>query len=108
MNGSASGSRWLIDITPVIDNRGALQAQSAVGDAPAVVRGLNGGDIANCTGGNVIAVIIVAADFLVQLQKLPLGDGAKLRASNPYWTPTLSIGRRANPVAGSRPNTFTK
>jgi hypothetical protein len=38
------GVLGLIDITPVVDNRGALHAQSAVGDAPAVVRGLDGGD----------------------------------------------------------------
>src|SRR3984893_4704273 len=73
----------LVDITPVVDNRSALHAQSAVRDPPAVVRGLDGGDIANCAGGNVIAVIIIAADFLVQLQKLLLGDGTQVEGLQP-------------------------
>src|SRR6267143_5348198 len=31
-----------------------------------------------------------------------------LKAERPYWTPTLSRDRRAKPVLGSCPNTFTR
>src|SRR5688572_2199889 len=31
-----------------------------------------------------------------------------LRAPRPYWMPTLSNGRRAKPVRGSRPYTLTR
>src|ERR1700730_676796 len=79
----------LVDITPVVDNRSALHAQSAVRDPPAVVRGLDGGDIAHRPGGDVVAVIIVAPDFLVQLQKLLLGDGAQVKSLQPVLDPDV-------------------
>src|ERR1700730_3768959 len=73
----------LVDIAPVVNDRCAPHAQSAVSDAPAQVRGLNGIDIAHRTGGDVIAVIVIPADLLIQLQKLLLGDGAQVQGLQP-------------------------
>ena len=68
----------LIDVTAVVDDRRRFHPLIAVGYPPSIVGNPDGIEIANRAAGDEVAVVVISADVLVQIQKLLFADAARV------------------------------
>ena len=70
--------RLLVHIAAVVDDRRLPHARAAVGDPPGSVRDAQGFEVAHGARGHVVAVVVVAADELIEIEELLLRDGPRV------------------------------
>ena len=80
---------WLINIATVVDDRRRAHAQAAVGNAPGQVRRQDRAQVALTAGRHEVAVIVVAADLLVEVEELIDRDFAGVQRAEPVLHPDV-------------------
>ena len=75
--------RIVVRVAAIIDDRHVAQSATAIRQSPTAIRGTDGGNITHGSRDAEVAVEIIAADLLVQIEELIDADRSALQRGQP-------------------------